>query len=84
MTADYVAYHAADRPDAVAVIHDGRTISFAQFREDIRRAMRAVRELGPSRGGSIAVGADNLYLHWLLLLACEQLGIAAASQRQNP
>jgi 2,3-dihydroxybenzoate-AMP ligase len=79
MTADYVAYHAADRPDAVAVIHDGRTISFAQFREDIRRAMRAVRELGPSRGGSIAVGADNLYLHWLLLLACEQLGIAAAS-----
>lgn len=79
MTADHVAYHAAERPDAVAAIHDGRVVSFTQLNRDIRRVMGALRALGVRPGGSVAVGTDDLYMHWLLLLACERHGIAAAS-----
>ncbi|HKX07080.1 MAG TPA: class I adenylate-forming enzyme family protein [Stellaceae bacterium] len=79
MTADYVAYHAAERPAALAVLHNGRALSFVELDRDIRRAMDALGALGVRPGGSVAVSTDDLYLHWLLLLACERLGIAAAS-----
>src|SRR5205085_10616125 len=79
MTAEHVARHAAERPDAIAVLHDGRAISFAQLSADIRKTMSAVIGLELARGACVAIGADDLYVHWLLLLACEQLGIAAAS-----
>lgn len=79
MTADYVAYHAADRPAALAVLHNGRAVSFAELYRDIRRTMAALGARGVRPGGSVAIGTDDLYLHWLLLLACERLGIAAAS-----
>src|SRR5581483_11162844 len=72
-------YHAAERPDAVAVVDNGRSVSFAALSRDIGKVMSAVRGLGVSPGGSVAVGTDELYTHWLLLLACERLGIAAAS-----
>ena len=79
MTADYVAYHTAERPDAVAIIHDGRAVSYAELCGDIRKVARAMCALGVRPGGSVAIGTDDLDMHWLLLLACEQLGIAAAS-----
>jgi acyl-CoA synthetase (AMP-forming)/AMP-acid ligase II len=79
MTADHVAHHAAEHPDAVAVIHDGRAISFAELRRDIGRFAEGVRALGLMSGATLAVGTNDVYVHWLLLLACERLGIAAAS-----
>jgi acyl-CoA synthetase (AMP-forming)/AMP-acid ligase II len=79
MTAEHVAYLAAERPDAVAVISDGRPITYAALDRDIRAMERAMRTLGLVRGNSIAVSCGNLYAHWLLLLASERLGIAAAS-----
>src|SRR5690349_4258991 len=83
MTADHVASHAAKRPDAVAVIHDGRTISFAQLSADIRRAEVALAALGLERGNTVAVGTNDVYLDWLLLLACGRIGIGAASIQQR-
>jgi acyl-coenzyme A synthetase/AMP-(fatty) acid ligase len=83
MTADYVAYHAAERPHAIALIDNGRSVSYAELSRDIRKAMGALRELGLGTGGSVAVGTEHLYMHWLLLLACERLGIAAASFGQG-
>jgi acyl-coenzyme A synthetase/AMP-(fatty) acid ligase len=79
MTADYIAFHAAERPDAVAVVDCGREISYAQFHRDLGRFVRAVAELGLERGDSAAIGWGELYPHWLLQLACEYLGIAAAT-----
>ncbi len=79
MTADYVAHHAAERPSAVAVISDGHATSFQELNARLCQAASGLRVLGLQRGATVAIGTNNLYLHWLLLLACERLGIAAAS-----
>jgi 2,3-dihydroxybenzoate-AMP ligase len=79
MTADAVAYHALTRPEAVAVIHDGCRITYADFNGDIWKFIRGVQELGLTPGASVAVGCADFYAHWLLLLAFESLGVATAS-----
>src|ERR1043166_2282474 len=79
MTADYVAYHAAERPDAVAVVSDGRPASYAELDRDIRKFAGAVHERGVVPGGSVAIGCNDFYVELLLLLACERLGAASAS-----
>jgi len=79
MTADYVAYHAAERPEAVAVVSDGRSVSYAELDRDIRKFAGAVHELGVVPGGSVAIGCNDFYVELLLLLACERLGAASAS-----
>lgn len=79
MTDDYIAYHAIERPDAVALVDHGRAVAFAAFSRDIRRLTRALGKLDVPRGGSVALGCDELYTQWLLLLAFERLGIATAS-----
>ncbi|HXP78147.1 MAG TPA: class I adenylate-forming enzyme family protein [Stellaceae bacterium] len=79
MTVDCIAYHALTRPEAVAVIHDGRRVTYADFHRDILRFVQAAQEFGLSPGGSVAVECSDFYSHWLLLLAFERLGIATAS-----
>jgi acyl-coenzyme A synthetase/AMP-(fatty) acid ligase len=79
MTADYIAFHAAERSGAVALVDCGREIAYAQFHRDLGRFTRAVGEFGFARGSSVAVAWGELYPHWLLLLALERLGIVAAS-----
>jgi acyl-coenzyme A synthetase/AMP-(fatty) acid ligase len=79
MTADYVAFHALQRPDAVALLINGRAIAYAEFARDIRKFTRAMREFGVPVGGTLAVGCEDIYVQWLILLACERLGIATTS-----
>ena len=79
MTAGYIAFHAAARPDAVAIVDRGREITYAQLHSDLGRFLRAVAELGLTRGSSVAVAWGEFYPHWLLLIACEELGLAAAT-----
>lgn len=79
MTAEYVAYHAAWRPDAVSIVSDGREITYSELDRDIRAMSWAMRGLGLSHGKSIVVRCGNAYVHWLLLIASERLGIAAVS-----
>jgi acyl-coenzyme A synthetase/AMP-(fatty) acid ligase len=79
MTADYIAFHATERPDAVALVDRGREITYVQFHRDLGRFVHALSELGLARGKSVAVAWGELYPHWLLLLACERLGVATAT-----
>ncbi len=79
MTADYVAFHAAERPDAVALLDNGRTVTYAQFNRDIRQFMRALQAFGLSRDTWVGVGCGDVYLHWVILLACERLAVPTAS-----
>ena len=79
-TTKYVVLHAAERPEAVALIDEGRAISYAQLSRDIGRVSMALRDVGLVRGSTVAVGfCSQVYFHWLLLLALEQLNVATAS-----
>jgi acyl-coenzyme A synthetase/AMP-(fatty) acid ligase len=78
-SSDYVAFHAAEHPDAVAMIDSGRAISYAEMSRDLAKFTSAVRELGVERGGRIGIGCEGAYVNWLLLAASERLGIATAS-----
>lgn len=78
-TGDYIALHAAEGPDGVALVNHGRAISYAELGRDIGKFAGALREFGLPRGSDVAVGCDDFYLHWLLLLAFERLNVATAS-----
>ena len=79
MTADFVAFHAAERPRAVALVNNGEEITYARFYRDIRRVERALRELGLSPGATVAIECADTYFHWLLRIAFEELGVVTAS-----
>jgi len=78
-TADYVRFHALHRPSAVALVDCDRQVTYAQFHRDLKRLTRAMRMFGLPAGSSVAVQCEELYLHWLILLACEGLGLVSAS-----
>jgi acyl-coenzyme A synthetase/AMP-(fatty) acid ligase len=86
MTLDYIEFHAAERPDAVAFIDNGREITYRRFSSDIRRFIRAMQGFGLTRGAWVGVGCADIYLHWVLLLALDRLGIATISmfRREKP
>jgi len=79
MTADFIAFHAAERPGAAAFVENGRTVTYSAFNRDLRRFMQALSEHGLRRGHCVAVGCDGLYLHWVLVLAFQRLGVATTS-----
>lgn len=86
MTADYIAFHAAERPSAVALVSNGRPITYAEFSRDIRKFTQALREFEFPRGAKAAIECDDVYFHWLLRIAFEQLGVVTASfvAQRNP
>ena len=79
MTADHIAFHAAERPDAIALVDNGRALTYAEFSRDIRKFTRAVHEFGLPRGATLAIDCDDNYFNWLLRLACEELGLVTAT-----
>jgi acyl-CoA synthetase (AMP-forming)/AMP-acid ligase II len=79
VTLAHIEAHAKRRPRALAAVHEGRKITYAELARDVRRCVRALREIGISRGERVAVGCADLYRHWLLLLALEPLGAVNAS-----
>jgi acyl-CoA synthetase (AMP-forming)/AMP-acid ligase II len=78
-TTDYVRFHALHRPSAIALVNNGREITYAEFDRDLRGMTRALRAMGLPAGSAAAVECPDLYLHWLLLLACENVGVVTAS-----
>ena len=78
-TADYVRFHALHRPSSVALINRGKEVTYAKFYRDIRKLAHALRKFAPPAGGTVAVECDDVYLHWLILLACESLGLVTGS-----
>jgi len=79
VTVNYIAYHAAERPHAVALIDQEREISFARFARDLGHVTSALQALGRPAGSSVAVRCADVYFHWLLLLGFERLGVTTAS-----
>jgi acyl-coenzyme A synthetase/AMP-(fatty) acid ligase len=82
-TADYVRFHALHRPESVALIDNGRDITYGRFYADLKKLTSALRHVLPPAARSAAVECGQLYLHWLLLLACENLGVVTASLQSD-
>ncbi len=78
MTADYVIFHAAERPNAVAFFINGREFTYADFARDIRKFTRALREFELPRGAKVAIDVGGVYYRWLLRLAFERLCVVTA------
>ena len=83
MTIEYLIHQAQERPQAIALIEGDREICYADFTRDLWRFTRAVQAFKVPRGGSVAIGCDDFYTHWLLILAFERLGIATSSFDSN-
>jgi acyl-coenzyme A synthetase/AMP-(fatty) acid ligase len=79
VTAEYIAYHAAERPDAVAIVNNGRSITYPEFARQIRQFARALRALGLPRGSTAAIDCAEPYFKWVLRLAFEQLRVVSAT-----
>lgn len=79
MTAKYIEFHAAERPNAVALVNNGREIAYAEFARDIPKFTGALREFGLPRGARVAIACDDAYFHWLLRIGFERLGVVVAS-----
>ena len=78
-TAAYIGYHAARHPQDMALIFNGKGVTYDRFHLDIGRMVAALRrfELEPGRTAGIEV--PHGYLHWLMILAFETLGVATYS-----
>jgi acyl-coenzyme A synthetase/AMP-(fatty) acid ligase len=86
MTADHVAFHAANRPDAVAIVNNGHEITYGDFSRDIQKFRRALREFELPPGAKIAIDCGDFYFNWLLRLASEELSLVTMtfSTLENP
>ena len=79
MTADYIGFHAAGRPSALAVAYGGERVTCAALDRTLRAMARSLSELRLGWGNRVAVACNDPYIHLLLLLAFERLGIATGS-----
>lgn len=82
-TVTYIGYHAAGRPGAVALTINGQTITYAAFYRDISRMVLGLRALGLAPGQTLAVEHSHFYLHWLIILACEAMGVTSCSYEKG-
>jgi len=79
MTADYIAFHAQQRPDVVGFLDNGRAMTYGALARGIRRCTHAMREFGIAAGGTVAVGCEDPLIHLLILMASERLGLTTVS-----
>jgi 2,3-dihydroxybenzoate-AMP ligase len=79
VTADYLSFHAAERPQAIALIVQDREISFAQFHRDLGKVTQALQTMGRPARSTVAVRCGDVYFHWLLLLGFERLAVTTVS-----
>ena len=78
-TFEFLEYHAAVNPARTALIMGDESITFEQFHADAMRFSWAFAEWGVSRGQLVLVSHPSLYVEWLLLIACENVGAISAS-----
>ena len=79
MSYDYIAYFAQQRPNDLVLVDGARAVRYAEFLSDLKKFIHAAAELGLKRGNSVAIGCDDFYSHWLLILAFQHLGITSTS-----
>ncbi len=79
MFGEWVSFWAKFRPDHVAVVVPKGAVRYADFDAQINKVSARLRELGLQPNHRVAVQQPNEYVHWLLLLALDRLGVASMS-----
>lgn len=74
-----VADIAVQTPDAPALLHGDRTISFLELTESARRAAQGLADLGVGPGDRVALWLPNVPAYPILYLACIRLGAIAVA-----
>lgn len=74
-----VADIAEQKPDAPALLHGDRTISFLELTESARRAAQGLADLGIGPGDRVALWLPNVPAYPILYLACVRLGAIAVA-----
>ncbi len=78
-TFECLGHHANATPLRPALVLGEQSYSFLRFHSDALRFSAAVAAVGVTRGQLVLVSHPHLYVHWLLLIACENLGAVSAS-----
>lgn len=76
---NWIAYHARQRPKALAVILSGQAVTYARLAVDIARAAQDLQARLPDRAALVGVGIGQTYQHWVCILALARLEIASVS-----
>src|SRR5271154_3161338 len=71
---DPIAQHATDRPDAPALIHGERTLTWAELDRRANQAARALSRLGVDPGQVVAVALRNSIEFFELIGGAGRLG----------
>lgn len=66
-------------PDAPALLHGDRTVSFLELTESARRAAQGLADLGVGPGDRVALWLPNVPAYPILYLACIRLGAIAVA-----
>ncbi len=75
----WIGFWAKLRPDHVAVVLPNATIRYADFYAQINKVAASLQALGLQPNYRVAVQQPNEYVHWLLLLALDRLGVSTLS-----
>ncbi|MBL8664161.1 MAG: acyl--CoA ligase, partial [Candidatus Odyssella sp.] len=70
----WLARHAAERPDAPAVVHGARVLSWAQLADKVARLAHALHGAGVARGEVVAVQLPNVPEFLIAFFAIARLG----------
>src|SRR5215470_17587523 len=70
---------AEETPDAPALLHGERTISFADLYEQSLRAAQGLADLGVGPGDRVALWLPNIPAYPILYFACTRLGAIAVA-----
>ncbi|MFO0987438.1 MAG: class I adenylate-forming enzyme family protein [Alphaproteobacteria bacterium] len=70
----WLARHAAERPDAPAVVHGARVLSWAQLADKVARLAHALHGAGVAKGEVVAVQLPNVPEFLIAFFAIARLG----------
>lgn len=82
-TSEYVAMHAAMEPQRPAIMIGKYVVSYGQVFQQIKNFTVALHELGIKEGDKCIVNVSHPYVHWLILLALENLAAMSCSVRSG-
>ncbi len=74
----FVAQHASERPDAVALQYHEQAISYADLNAQANRLANALLALGMNRDSVLGIHLPNMPQYVAALVACSRIGCAAS------